>query len=101
GIREEHDIVMCCCDEQLSYEIVFQSLHALDSFSSALLALECIHTHPLDISEIRHCNNYVFSRDEIFHGNVIFVISDPRSSVISVFFGNNKNLFTYHTEEKF
>ena len=90
-----------CGDEQLADIIILQRLHAFDTFSAAVLALKGIHAHPLDISQIRHGNNHVFSRYEIFHGNVKLIISDLGSSVISVLFGNHENLFLNYAKKQF
>ena len=100
-ICKEHDIVMCSRYKQFTDIIIFQSLHSLDSFSAALLAAEGIHTHPLDISEICHCNYHIFSRDQIFHRNIELIISDMCSSLISVLFRDNEYFLPDHAQKKF
>src|SRR5699024_7144082 len=100
-ICKEHDIVMTCSDEKFSYKVIFQSLHTLDAFASAVLALESIHAHSLYISHICDCDHNIFSRDKILHRYIELIISDMCSSVISVFFGNNKDFFFDNTEKEF
>ena len=99
-VCKEHDIVVCRRHEQFADVIVFQRLHSLDAFSSAVLALECVHAHALDVSEICHRNHYIFSRYQVFHGDVKFVIADMRPSLVSVLFGNDEDFFFDDAKEQ-
>ena len=61
-------------------------LHSLDSFAATVLAAEIIYGHSLDVTEFCHCDDCIFSRNQVFHRNVICVKSDCCSSVVTVFF---------------
>ena len=89
------------CNKQFSDVIIIQSLHSLNTFTTTILALECVHRHSLDISKFCHCNYDILARNQIFHGDVKFIKSNLSSSVITVFLSNYKNLFFDHTKKKF
>ena len=89
------------CHKQLAYEIFLESLHSLNTFSATVLALKGIHAHSLDISHVCDRDYNVLSRDKIFHRDIELIISDMCSSLVAVFFGNSKNLFSDNSKEKF
>ena len=92
---------MRCCHKQFTDIIIFQSLHALDAFASAFLAAEGIHAHPLDVSQVCHGNDYIFSRDQVLHRDIELIIPDVCPSLIPVFFRDNEDFFADHSQEKF
>ena len=100
-ICKEHDIVMCCRNKQFLDIVIIQDLHSFDSFSASVLTLECIHGHSLNVSHFCHGDHHIFSWDQIFHGNIKLIKSDGCSSLISIFFGNDKNLLFDHTKKQF
>jgi len=53
--------------------------------SIPILTAEIVHAHALDISKLRHGNYRVGNRNQIFHGNIIFVKTDGTSSVVTIF----------------
>ena len=81
--------------------IVLYRLHTLDSFAAAVLAAEIVHAHTLDITEFCHCDHGIGHRNQILHGNIIFIISDGCSSVIPVFVSDRKDFFPDHAEQFF
>ena len=83
---------MCCRNKQFLDIVIIQDLHSFDSFSASVLTLECIHGHSLNVSHFCHGDHHIFSWDQIFHGNIKLIKSDGCSSLISIFFGNDKNL---------
>ena len=90
--------MMCIGHEELFYVILIQLLHSLDSLTATVLGLECIMRHSLDISKLSHRNDHIFSRNQIFHGNIKFIKSDGCSSLITVFITDHKNLFFDHAK---
>ena len=45
---------MVRCHEKILDEVLIDGLHSLDSLSTAVLALEIVHGHSLDVSKIGH-----------------------------------------------
>ena len=84
------------CHEKILDEVLIDGLHSLDSLSAAVLALEIVHGHSLDVSKIGHGNYSVIVGDQVFHGHII-VEADLCPSVIPVLFGYHKDLFFDHT----
>ena len=82
---KEHDIVMCRCHKQFFDIILIDRLHSLDTFTTTILTFEIINSHSLDISKFCHCDHSIFSRDQIFHGNIINIKSNLCSSFIAIF----------------
>ena len=80
------------CNKQFSDVIILQSLHSLNTFTTTILALECVHRHSLDISKFCHCNYDILARNQILHGEIVLIKADGSSSVIAVFFGYGQNL---------
>ena len=101
GIGKEHQIMVGGGHKQLFDVIVVNGLHSLDALAAAVLRTEIICAHTFDVTQFCHGNNRIGNRDQIFHGNIILVISDGSSSLIAVFCGNLKDLFTDHTEKQF
>ena len=101
GIREEHQVMVRCRHQKFLDVIVIDGLHSLDSLSSAVLRTEIIKAHALNVSELGHGNDGIGNRNQILHGNIIFVKTNGCSSVIPVFVGNQKNLLTDNAEQLF
>ena len=45
--------------EKILDEVLIDRLHSLDPLAAAVLALEIVHGHSLDVAEICHGNNSV------------------------------------------
>ena len=84
------------CHEKILDEVLIDGLHSLDSLSAAILALEIVHGHSLDVSKIGHGNYSVIIRDQVFHGHII-IKADLCPSVITIFLGDHEDLFLDHT----
>ena len=82
--------------EKILDEVLIDGLHSLDSLSAAILALEIVHGHSLDVSKIGHGNYSVIVGDQVFHGHIIFK-AYLCPSVVTVFLGDHKDLFLDHT----
>ena len=87
-ICKEHNIVMSCCHKKIFNKIILNRLHALDSFTTTILSLKVINCHSLDITKFCHSEDYIFSWNHIFHGNIIFIKSNLGLSFISKFIFN-------------
>ena len=87
---------MCGCKEQVFYKILLPCLHPDNPSAAAVLALEIVHGHSLDVSKIGHGNYSVIVGDQVFHGHII-VKADLCPSVVTVFLGDHKDLFLDHT----
>ena len=87
------------CHHQFFNIVIIKCLHSLDSSAATVLAAEVIYGHSLDVTEFCHCDDCIFSRNHVFHRNVICVKSDCCSSVVTVFFGNCKDFFTDHAKK--
>ena len=101
GIREEHQVMVRCRHQKFLDVIVINGLHSLDSLAPAVLRTEIVKAHTLDISKLRHGNDGIGNRNQILHGNIIFVKTDGCSSVIPVLVGDQKNLLTDDAEQLF
>ena len=69
--------------------ILINSLHSLNTTTTAVLCLEIIYGHTLDITKAGHSDDSILPRDQILHGNIQFIITDLTASVIAVFFSNS------------
>ena len=78
--------MMSSSHQKLFYKVVLYSLHPLDAAAAAALTAEIIHCHSLDITQIRHGYNRIFSGNHIFCRNIIDVITDGSPALIAVFF---------------
>ena len=87
------------CHQKIRNEILFDRLHPLDALAAPVLGLEVIDGHALDIAKICHGDDRIFPGDHILHGNVKFVIADLASSVVAVFFTDDKQLFLDHAQK--
>ena len=85
-IGKEHQIMVGSGHQKFFYIVILYGLHSLDALSSTVLAAEIIYRHPLNISQLRHGNNHIFSWYEIFHGDIKSVKTNRSSSVIAIFF---------------
>ena len=86
--------------EKLSDIVILQSLHALDAFSAAVLALEVVHGHTLDVAEFGHGNHHVLIRDQILSGNIKLVKTDRGSSLVAVLVSNLGDLLADYAEQQ-
>ena len=75
---------MGICKEYFIYYIVVDGVHSLDTLAASVLYLEGILWHSLDISELCHGDNYLFSLDKLFICYIIRVSCDRCSSLITV-----------------
>ena len=91
---------MMGCGHQQIFDIIFlNSLHALDSLTSAVLALEIIAGHSLNIAKIGHGHNDIVIRDQILRRHIVFIISDGGTAVISVFISDEGDLLLDNTQK--
>ena len=86
--------------KQILDVIILQCLHTLDALASAVLALEVVRSHSLNISKFGHCDHCILSRNQILCRNIVYIISDRSLSVVSVFLCNCKNFFPNHAKKK-
>ncbi len=91
-VREEHKVVVRGRHHHLGDIVVLDGLHALDALAAAVLALEVIHVHALDVAKLGEGDNGVGHGDEVLHGDVILVKADGRAAIIAVLCRNGKNL---------
>ena len=80
--------------------IIFQRLHSPDALSSPVLALEGILRHPFDISQLRHGDHNILTRNQILCGKVEIIAVDHCPAVITVFIGNLQKFRADHSEKK-
>ena len=59
--------------EEVHNEVIFYSLDRLDAAASAVLNLEGIDGHSLDITKLRKCNNRLGIRDQILVLKILFI----------------------------
>ncbi len=85
--------------KQILDKIFIECLHALNPFAAAVLALDIVDRHSLDIAEPRHGNHNIVVRDQILHIDVKFVVADGCPPVISVFVAYHKNFITDNSEQ--
>ena len=84
--------------EEILNVVIFNGLHALDALAAPVLALEIVHIHALDVSQMGHGNDRVLIRDQILHAHII-VVPDGGTAVVPVFVGDDLNFFFYHSEK--
>ena len=90
-----------CIGHKQTVDIIFlQCLHALDASAAAVLGLEVILAHTLDIAKLGDRDNDIFSLDQILRVKVRDIISDLRSAVVTVFIPDDQDLFADDTEKK-
>ena len=75
--------------QQIFDIILINSLHSLNTTTTAILCLEIIYGHTLDITKAGHSDDSILSRNQILHRNIQFIITDLTASVIAVFFSNS------------
>ena len=92
---------MCCRHEEILDVIIFNRLHSLNAASATVLRTEIIRRHPLHVTDICHRDHGIFIRDQIFHGNVILIVSDGGTTVIAVLVSDQLNLFTDDAKQLF
>ena len=97
-IGEEIQIMMCSRHQKIFDIILINRLHSFDSTTTAVLCLEIIYGHTLDITKTGHGNDGILLRNQIFHRDIQFIIADLTASVITVFFGNRSHLCLYDTQ---
>ena len=85
--------------EQILDVIILQCLHALDTFTTTVLTLEIVYSHPLDVAQMGHGDDHILHRNEILGGQVIHIITNRRSSVITVFIRNDQYLIPDDTQQ--
>ena len=98
-VGKEHHIMMGCGHQQIFDIIFLNSLHALDSLAAAVLALEIIAGHSLNIAKIGHGHNDIVIRDQILRRHIVFIISDGGTAVISVFISDEGDLLLDNTQK--
>ena len=100
-ICKKHNIVMGSCHKQFLNIILINGLHSFNTFSASVLAFEGIHRHTLDISEFCHSDDRIFSWNQIFHGNIVYIKSDRGPSLIPIFVTDQNQLIFDHSQKKF
>ena len=83
--------------QQIFDIILINGLHSLNTTTTAVLCLEIIYGHTLDITKAGHSDDSILPRDQILHGNIQFIITDLTASVIAVFFGNSTHFCLNNT----
>ena len=86
GVRYEHDVVMCACDEHVSDIILLLGLHTYEADSSATLLFVCPQRDALDVIVLGYGDDDFLSRDEILLIAVDGVGVDLRTAFIPVSF---------------
>ncbi len=86
--------------KQILDVILIDGLHTLDSLSATVLRLEIIHRHSLDISKSGHGDYGIVPGNQVFHGNIKFIISDLTSSVVAILLGDCRNFGLDHAKQK-
>ena len=89
------------CHKQLLDIIVIDRLHTFDTTTATMLRTEVIRTHTFDITKFCHGNDCICHRDQIFHGDVILIVSDGSTSVITIFCTDDHDFFFDHTKQFF
>ena len=85
---------------QKIFNVIFlDGLHSLDTFASAVLRLEIINRHALNITKARHGNHGVIFRNQILHIDIVDIISDLTPSFVAILLGCDKHFTFDHTEE--
>ena len=69
--------------------------------AATMLCTEVIRTHTFDITKFCHGNDCICHRDQIFHGDVILIVSDGSTSVITIFCTDDHDFFFDHTKQFF
>ena len=90
--REEHDRIMSSCHQKILNIVIVDLLNALDAASAAVLDLEVVHCHSLDVSERSHRYDCIDIRDQIFSSDVGKILIDLASSVVAELFCNDIDL---------
>ena len=87
--------------QQVFDVILIQRLHALDALAAAVLTLEVVHAHALDVAEIRHGDHGRLIRNQILHGKFAFliVVADLCAAVIAVLLADDQDLLLDDKEE--
>ena len=92
---------MMGCGHQKFFDIIiFQCLHAFNASAASILAAEVIYGHTFNISKLCHCDHCIFFRDQILCRNIIYIVPNSSPSLITIFIRNQKDFFTYNTEQK-
>ena len=93
--------MMGSCHKQLLDIIIIDSLHTFDSTAATMLCTEVIRAHTFDITKFCHSNNRICHRNQVFHGDVILIVSDGCTSVITIFRTDHHDLFFDDTKQFF
>ena len=93
--------MMICRHKQIFDIILIDCLHPLDTFTATVLALKVVAGHTLNVAKICHSHYHVIIRYQIFCRHIIFIISDCRSSLISIFIRNDDDFFSDYAEQLF
>ena len=99
-VGKEHQAVEIGRHQQVIQIILIDGGHAADSLSAAVLALEIIGGHSLDVTQVGHGDDHVIIRNHILFVDLVLIPADACSSVIAVavfYFGD---LFADHAEKQ-
>ena len=83
---------MCRCYDQILNVIFIDRLHTTDTLTTTILCLEEVFRHTLDITELCHGYNDIFSLDQFFVCYFVNISAKSGSSLITIFLRNNKKL---------
>ena len=99
GICKEHQIMVGGCHQKFFDIIIVYRFHSFDTLTSTILTVEIINAHSFDISQFCHRYHCIGDRNQVFHGNVIFIKSNRSSSFISIFIRNRHDFLANHTKQ--
>ena len=89
---------MCAGHEDFIDHVVLDGGHAADSHAAAVLSLECVAAHTLDITHPGHRHDNILIGDQILVGQLI-VKSDLCAALIAVFVADQDDLFADDAEQ--
>ena len=92
---------MSHCHKQIFNIVFFDGLHTLDTLATAILSLKIVNRHSLDITEIGSGNNGISSWNQVFYIDIIFIVADFTSSVVTEFISNQSDFFLDYAQQKF
>ena len=89
------------CHKQLLNIIIIDGLHTFDTTTATMLCTEIISAHTFDIAKFCHCNDSICHWNQVFHGNIVLIVSDGCTSVIAIFSTDHHDFFFDNTKQFF
>ena len=79
------------------FDVIFiDRLHALDSLTAAVLVLEIVDAHALDVAKLGHRHDGILIRNQILHGHIKLVKANGSLTVIAVLVRDHKDFLADH-----